>query len=63
MEKTLKFINKFSLAKLNALGEGVQVLGITHKGKYVLGKTYLNKSTGNIGLLNMDYAVKIAILD
>ena len=63
MEKTLKFVDKFTKEELNALGKGRQLLGYTHKGKYVLGTTYLNEYTGNIGLLNMDYAVKMALLD
>lgn len=63
MEKTLTFVDKFTLTELNKLGKDRQILGITHKGKYVLGKTYLNTYTGNIGLLNMDYAVKYAVLD
>lgn len=61
--KTLTFVNNFTKEELNAIGKNRQILGITHKGKFVLGSTYINRYTGNIGLKNMDYAVKYAILD
>jgi len=61
MEKILNFVD-CNEENLEAIGPGHQVLGISHKGKYMLGNTYINKYSGKVNE-SMYYAVKIAKLD
>lgn len=62
MKETYTFID-IDKSDPSIIGAGHQILGITHNGKYVLGKTYYNPSIGKVQYTNMDYAIKITVLN
>jgi len=61
MIMTLTFMD-YTLENLQKIGPKHQVIGLTHKGKFELGNTYINKYTGQVNS-TLYYSVKIAKIE